>query len=126
MDWRSGLNVTPARLDSPEYSSGFNLELAYNRPMQRSTDRFLTTHVGSLPSPEGLTDEAAVRELVQRQRSIGLDIINEGEYTKEGDWLSFTDHRFGGFTEGEREGPPIVTLGKDREEFAGFYRWASE
>jgi 5-methyltetrahydropteroyltriglutamate--homocysteine methyltransferase len=94
--------------------------------MQRSTQRFLTTHVGSLPSPDGITGEAAVRDLVQRQLSVGLDIINEGEYTKEGDWLSFTDHRFGGFTEGQRKGPPIVTLGKDREEFADFYKWASE
>jgi len=67
-----------------------------------------------------------VRQLVERQRAVGLDIINEGEYTKGGDWLSFTDERFGGFTEGQRKGPPLVTLGKDREEFAEFYRWASE
>ena len=94
--------------------------------MQRSTHKILTTHVGSLPAPEGLTGEAAVRQLVDRQRQTGLDIINEGEYTKGGDWLSFTDDRFGGFTAGERKGPPIVTLGKDREEFADFYKWASE
>jgi 5-methyltetrahydropteroyltriglutamate--homocysteine methyltransferase len=94
--------------------------------MQRSANRILTTHVGSLPAPEGVAGEAAVRHLVEDQRNIGLDIINEGEYTKEGDWLSFTDHRFGGFTEGLRKGPPIVTLGKDREDFADFYRWASE
>ena len=86
----------------------------------------MTTHVGSLPAPGDVAGEAAVRQLVERQRQAGLDIINEGEYTKEGDWLSFTDHRFGGFTEGQRKGPPIVTLGKDREEFADFYRWASE
>src|SRR5215472_1632427 len=94
--------------------------------MQRSTSRILTTHVGSLPAPEGVAAEAAVRQLVERQRTTGLDVVNEGEYTKEGDWLSFTDHRFGGFTEGQRKGPPIVTLGKDREDFADFYRWASE
>jgi len=94
--------------------------------MQRSTKKILTTHVGSLPAFEGLTGDAAVRHVVERQRAIGLDIINEGEYTKGGDWLSFTDDRFGGFTPGERKGPPIVTLGKDREEFADFYKWASE
>jgi 5-methyltetrahydropteroyltriglutamate--homocysteine methyltransferase len=94
--------------------------------MQRSTHKILTTHVGSLPAPQDLTGEAAVRQLVERQRHIGLDIINEGESTKGGDWLSFTDDRFGGFTSGERKGPPIVTLGKDREEFAEFYKWASE
>jgi 5-methyltetrahydropteroyltriglutamate--homocysteine methyltransferase len=94
--------------------------------MQRSTHKILTTHVGSLPAPEGLTGEAAVRQLVDHQRQAGLDIINEGECTKGGDWLSFTDDRFGGFTAGERKGPPIVTLGQDREEFAEFYKWASE
>ncbi len=94
--------------------------------MQRSTHRILTTHVGSLPAPQGVTGEAAVRQLVEEQRGTGLDIINEGEYTKGGDWLSFTDNRFGGFTAGERKGPPLITLGKDREEFADFYQWAAQ
>ena len=94
--------------------------------MQRSIRKFLTTHVGSLPTPSGLSGEAAVRNLVKRQREIGLDIINEGEYTKGGDWLSFADDRFGGFTAGDRTGAPIIALGKDREEFADFYKWASE
>jgi 5-methyltetrahydropteroyltriglutamate--homocysteine methyltransferase len=94
--------------------------------MQRSTNKILTTHVGSLPTPDGRTGEAAVRQLVKRQRDTGLDIINEGEATKGGDWLSFTDTRFGGFTAGERKGPPMVALGKDREEFADFYQWTSE
>lgn len=94
--------------------------------MHRSGSTILTTHVGSLPAPHSVTGEDAVRDLVESQRTVGLDIINEGEYTKEGDWLSFTDFRFGGFTEGQRKGPPIVTLGKDREDFADFYRWASE
>lgn len=94
--------------------------------MQRSSHKILTTHVGSLPAPTGVTGEAAVHQLVDQQRQTGLDVINEGEYTKGGDWLSFTDDRFGGFTAGQRKGPPIVTLGKDREEFADFYRWASE
>jgi 5-methyltetrahydropteroyltriglutamate--homocysteine methyltransferase len=79
-----------------------------------------------LPALDGLTGEAAVREVVERQRQIGLDIINEGEYTKGGDWLSFSDDRFGGFTLGELKGPPMVTQGKDREEFADFYKWAAE
>jgi len=97
--------------------------------------KILTTHVGSLPGPEGFAstgehDEGTLRRAVEwvvgRQREVGLDIINEGECTKGGDWLSFTDDRFGGFTAGQRKGPPIVTLGKDREEFADFYQWASE
>jgi 5-methyltetrahydropteroyltriglutamate--homocysteine methyltransferase len=94
--------------------------------MQRSTRKFLTTHVGSLPSPKDATGEAAVRELVQHQREVGLDIINEGEYTKGGDWLSFADDRFGGFTAKERQGVPIIAWGRDREEFADFYKFAYE
>ena len=99
--------------------------------MQRSTERILTTHVGSLPEPPGLdTDEqraAAVADVVRRQREIGLDVINEGEYTKGGDWLSYVDYRFGGFTERPRkDGKPLILQGKDREEFADFYRYATE
>jgi len=93
--------------------------------MQRSTHKMMTTHVGSLPAPAGLSGEAAVRHLVERQHQVGLDIINEGESTKGGDWLSFADDRFGGFTAGAPKGPPMVTRGKDREEFADFYQWAS-
>ena len=82
--------------------------------MRRSTDRILTTHAGSLPNPEpGLaldTDglAAAVTDVIERQREAGLDLINEGEYTKGGDWLSFADDRFGGFAERERKGPPMI------------------
>lgn len=97
--------------------------------MKRSTDRILTTHVGSLPNVEQMDDLAtAVQEVVQRQRAIGLDIINEGEYTKGGDWLSFAESRFSGFEERPRpEGElPLVAQGKDREQFAEFYAYASE
>lgn len=99
--------------------------------MQRSTERILTTHVGSLPQPEHLATDAeriaAVPEVVERQRAVGLDIINEGEYTKGGDWLSYADTRFGGYSERPRkDGKPLLLQGKDREEFADFYRYATE
>jgi 5-methyltetrahydropteroyltriglutamate--homocysteine methyltransferase len=99
--------------------------------MQRSTNRILTTHVGSLPEPVGLTSDAehsaAVADVVAKQRAVGLDIINEGEYTKGGDWLSYADGRFGGFSERPRgDGAPLIQQGKDREQFAGFYRYAAE
>ena len=104
--------------------------------MKRSTHKILTTHVGSLPDPAGL-DRAApdypqrlrdeVAAVVRRQREIGLDMINEGEYTKEGDWLTYIDERLAGFTQGPpKGGKPVLLQGKDREEFADFYRYASE
>jgi 5-methyltetrahydropteroyltriglutamate--homocysteine methyltransferase len=64
------------------------------------SDRILTSHVGSLPRPEdlveanhgrggsGATDDAAyekqlarnVADVVARQREVGIDIVNDGEY----------------------------------------------
>ncbi len=104
--------------------------------MKRSAGRILTTHVGSLPLPDGVeadvaNDEAklrvAVKHVVDKQREIGLDIINEGEYTKGGDWLAYMDGRFGGFEERPPPGgKPLIAQGRDRDEFADFYQYASE
>ena len=70
--------------------------------MQRSSSRILTTHTGSLPRPEplesamlselegnqqdprrlrALVEEATV-EVVARQASCGVDIVNDGEFGK--------------------------------------------
>jgi 5-methyltetrahydropteroyltriglutamate--homocysteine methyltransferase len=92
--------------------------------MKRSTRKILTTHVGSLP----LMDGASVEAVVKQQRNLGLDLINEGEYTKGGDWLSYVEERFGGF-EPRPPAPgaiPLIAQGKDRETFAEFYKYASE
>jgi 5-methyltetrahydropteroyltriglutamate--homocysteine methyltransferase len=105
--------------------------------MRRSTsERILTTHVGSLPRADGTDragaeDEATLRrsvaDVVARQREIGIDIVNEGEYTKGGDWLAYVDDRFDGFeARPPADGKPIILQGKDREAFADFYRYASE
>ncbi len=103
--------------------------------MKRSTHKILTTHVGSLPEPNGLHAKtpdyedrlkAAVAAVVKQQRDIGLDVINEGEYTKAGDWLSYMDSRFGGYSERGLVGTPLLMQGKDREDFADFYKYASE
>jgi 5-methyltetrahydropteroyltriglutamate--homocysteine methyltransferase len=95
-----------------------------------------TTHVGSLPGPPDFDPSAhgsddhlqrAVQWVVDRQRSIGLDVINEGELTKGGDWLAFMDGRLGGFEERPAPAPgSIISRGRDREEFADFYRYAAE
>ncbi len=104
--------------------------------MKRSDTKILTTHVGSLPFPtpdSGLAvGDAAhlaadVAAVVERQRAAGIDIVNEGEYAKGGDWLRYMQNRFGGFTEiAEPAGKPLIEQGKDREEFSEFYRYASE
>jgi 5-methyltetrahydropteroyltriglutamate--homocysteine methyltransferase len=104
--------------------------------MQRSVSKILTTHVGSLPflSPDrGLAvgDESHLADdvaaIVARQREIGIDIVNEGEFAKGGDWLRYMQTRFGGFTDIDApQGKPLIEQGKDREEFADFYQYASE
>jgi 5-methyltetrahydropteroyltriglutamate--homocysteine methyltransferase len=104
--------------------------------VKRSTKKILTTHVGSLPERASIdraapdypqTLRAEVAAVVARQREVGLDVINEGEYTKEGDWLSYIDERFAGFEQRPpKGGKPVLLQGKDREEFADFYRYASE
>src|SRR5260370_7832671 len=70
--------------------------------MKRSTDRVLTTHVGSLPRPADLLDvvrakeegkpidekahaarlRAAVADVVRKQIDLGIDIVDDGEYGK--------------------------------------------
>src|SRR5579863_10769967 len=84
--------------------------------MQRSTERFLTTHTGSLPRPEslirtmyakeegvpvdraGLEGEirAAVRNVVGKQRSAGVDLINDGEMSKPS-YATYVKDRLAGF-----------------------------
>src|SRR5215831_3084177 len=90
--------------------------------MRRSTERILTTHVGSLPRPvdlremwskqtSGLAEEAlrarlrsAVGDVVLAQRTAGVDIPNDGEFGKpmraasdRGAWGNYVFNRVSGF-----------------------------
>jgi 5-methyltetrahydropteroyltriglutamate--homocysteine methyltransferase len=91
--------------------------------MRTSSDRILTSHVGSLPRPDnliaanrasaageandraGFQDKlrAAVAGVVQLQRDLGIDIPGDGEFGKAmghrinfGAWMSYSYHRLGG------------------------------
>jgi len=84
--------------------------------MKRSTDRFLTTHTGSLPRPEDLIRTmyakqegvpvdavalerrvaAAVTEVVQKQSAAGVDVINDGEMSKPS-YATYITDRLSGF-----------------------------
>lgn len=84
--------------------------------MKRSTERILTTHVGSLPRPKDLlelllskeagnaVDEAAlaqrirsaVGEVVARQVEMGLDVVDDGEYGK-ASFVTYVNQRLSGF-----------------------------
>jgi len=100
-----------------------------------STAKILATHVGALPEPAPLDRKApdfdtklkdAVAWVVKKQRECGIDVINEGEYTKGGDWLSYVENRFGGFSQRPPASAPLIAQGKDREDFPDFYRYATE
>jgi 5-methyltetrahydropteroyltriglutamate--homocysteine methyltransferase len=84
--------------------------------MERSTDRFLTTHTGSLPRPsdlirsmfakeEGVPVDAAalaarvrsaVAEIVRQQAAAGVDLINDGELSKPS-YATYIKDRLNGF-----------------------------
>ncbi len=84
--------------------------------MQRSTDRFLTTHTGSLPRPDDLirtmyakeegvpVDPAAlakrvreaVAEVVRKQVEAGIDLVNDGEMSKPS-YATYIKDRLAGF-----------------------------
>jgi 5-methyltetrahydropteroyltriglutamate--homocysteine methyltransferase len=84
--------------------------------MIRSTDRFLTTHTGSLPRPddlirlmyakeEGVPVEpaalaarvrSAVAEVVRKQTDAGIDIVNDGEMSKPS-YATYVKDRLAGF-----------------------------
>jgi len=71
--------------------------------MKRSTERFLTTHTGSLPRPDDLIRmmyakeegvpvdpdalarrvTSAVEEVVQKQANAGVDIVDDGEINEQ-------------------------------------------
>jgi 5-methyltetrahydropteroyltriglutamate--homocysteine methyltransferase len=104
--------------------------------MRTSTDRILTTHVGALPTPPDLWSlrgveparlREAAREVVRMQRECGVDIVNEGELTKGGNWVVFIEERLSGF-ESRPAGPSIEFLysSEDWRQFADFYKAAFE
>ncbi len=98
--------------------------------MRRSTQKILTTHVGALPGPletwQGNADEAALRaavgDVVAAQRSAGTDIVNEGELTKGGNWVTFVNSRLSGFVGVPAEGTAALLFASvDWKEFKDFY-----
>src|SRR5262245_54230207 len=111
--------------------------------MQRSTDRILTSHVGSLIRPAAIQDflrarqkgetvdqkawdhclAASVAEVVRQQAEAGVDVISDGEFGKAISWSQYALERLSGF---ERRavkagGKNPFARGTDRAKFAEFY-----
>jgi 5-methyltetrahydropteroyltriglutamate--homocysteine methyltransferase len=99
--------------------------------MQRSTDRILTTHTGSLPRPPRVVElllaeqnspgakaaelDEAVRDAVagvaRKQVACGLDVINDGEQGRT-DYTTHVKDRLAGF-----DGPSSPPLGTGEPDF---------
>jgi len=108
--------------------------------MKRSTDRFLTTHVGSLIRPpevveltaaktsgQAIDDDAltstlgvAVADVVKRQAQTGIDVISDGEFGKLG-WYTYIYDRLEGYERRPAEPPRLGPGGEDRVRFSDYY-----
>jgi 5-methyltetrahydropteroyltriglutamate--homocysteine methyltransferase len=110
--------------------------------MKRSTDRILTTHVGSLIRPTPLQEflrakqarkpydqaayedclKASVAQVVRKQAESGVDIVSDGEFGKSISWSQYVLERLNGFERRPvKPGANPFTRGVDRERFAEFY-----
>lgn len=106
--------------------------------MRRSTDRILTTHTGSLPRPPELLElsaalrrgeadlpgyvealRRAVENIVSQQAEAGIDIVNDGEFTKDS-WSGYVLRRMSGFEFRPDQMRPAEWLGRERERFAEY------
>src|SRR5215471_4432570 len=116
--------------------------------MNRSTNRILTTHVGSLPRPDDLlalnsaiygereydpeayhrSMAAAVAAIARTQAELGVDVVNDGEFGKAsrgptdyGPWVSYAWRRLSGWEFGAPGVMPSLARRRDWQRFAGFY-----
>jgi 5-methyltetrahydropteroyltriglutamate--homocysteine methyltransferase len=109
--------------------------------MKHSTERILTTHVGSLIRPAEIIDAMRARvnkqpydekgfaenlrkgvsDVVRQQAQVGIDIVSDGEFGKSG-FAAYINDRLGGFERRVGIGESGVSRGKDRRDFGDFYR----
>jgi len=106
--------------------------------LQRSVDRILTTHVGSIPRPSALTElstfhsgkpqdmaeynrrlEATIKDVVRQQVAAGIDIVNEGEFGKNS-WANYILERITGFEIHKERLRPADWIGGESERFSAF------
>ena len=108
--------------------------------MKTSTERILTTHVGSLPRSKDVTNfvyakengeeydgglfrktiKEAVNHVVARQKYAGIDIVSDGEMSKIS-YATYVKDRLVGFSGDSPRNPP-----KDLEDFPGFLKRAAK
>jgi 5-methyltetrahydropteroyltriglutamate--homocysteine methyltransferase len=107
--------------------------------MRRSTERILVSHAGTLPRPDnvarlfndGPDDEfktmlpGAVKDVVRQQAELGIDVVNDGEFSKRGGFSGYVRNRLSGIDQrelapGEAPKSHDVTA-RDRRDFPGAF-----
>ena len=108
--------------------------------MRRSTNRILTTHVGSLARPRNVLDLLfakerqeeydtdlfgssmgdAVSDIVGRQVDAGIDIVCDGEQSKSS-FLTYIAERLNGFSPSEKQGEDLWVESRETIAFPEFY-----
>src|SRR5580692_1279316 len=98
------------------------------RALKHSTERILTTHVGSLPRPRAMLDLIAAREagtavdeaafetqsaeavaaIVAQQVACGIDVVSDGEQSKPS-YATYVKHRIDGID----MDPSVIERGRD-------------
>jgi 5-methyltetrahydropteroyltriglutamate--homocysteine methyltransferase len=108
--------------------------------MKRSENRILTTHAGSLIRPDevasfdaaGQEDRAAqlpayddalrraVADVVSKQAEAGIDVVDDGEFSKSS-WGTYINSRVSGFKHDPERYMAINYTGQDSERFREFF-----
>ncbi len=113
--------------------------------MRRSTDRILVSHAGTLPRPDDLTAlvdagppaaeafeqrlPAAIKQIVQQQADLGIDVVNDGEFSKQGGRGGFSHYIRDRITGVQERAPAAAqdpslrdVTGRDRRAFPGAFK----
>jgi 5-methyltetrahydropteroyltriglutamate--homocysteine methyltransferase len=108
--------------------------------MRRSSDRILTTHVGSLPRPPELIEvmvaqdqgkavdpaeydeklKRAVAGIVRKQVELGVDVVDDGEFSKRG-FAVYVNERLGGYSWSDQARPSPWAGSREARDFPEFY-----
>jgi 5-methyltetrahydropteroyltriglutamate--homocysteine methyltransferase len=108
--------------------------------MKHSEERILTTHAGSLIRPQSVVDfdtargegqpvdeaayastlGSAVDEVVRQQARSGVDVVDDGEFSKSS-WGTYINSRVSGFARDPERDMAINYTGRDSERFAEFF-----
>jgi 5-methyltetrahydropteroyltriglutamate--homocysteine methyltransferase len=102
--------------------------------MARSPDRIRVSHAGTLPRPDGLKElltaepvpadahknlAAAVADVVRKQADMGIDIVNDGEFSKVRGFSEYVRERLGGLAPSASQ-RQLSVMARDARDFPGF------